>query len=170
MKRKSFQKQKEGNGLFQGVFAAYSILLLHVLLLAILGCIVLFFRGFVHYMLWIFLGGSALITYSGYRVYRGVRNEEKNLRELLSLPMFRGRSVEVNLLGGMASLKVNDNNDAAIPVPYASKPEAPRQLENPTSVRIRELRELAHLFENKLITLDEYNRTKEQLFNGTTGT
>ncbi len=142
-----------------------SILLLHVVLLAGLGCLVLFFRGMVQYMLWIFLGGSALVTYSGYRAYKRMRDERKNLGELLSLPMFTGRSVEVNLLGGLASLKIGDRENADIP--YTLDPS--RQLEDPAANRIRELRELARLFENKLITLDEYNRTKEQLLNGTSG-
>ncbi len=168
MKRKSFQKKKQGSGLFQGVFAAYSILLLHVLLLAVLGCMFLFFMGVMQYMLWIFLGGSALMTWSGYRVYRGVRKEEENLRELLRLPMFRGRSVEVNLLGGFASLRLNGGSEAARPVTAMSEPP-PRQLEGPVSARLRELRELATLFEKNLITEDEYHRTKEQLLNGTMG-
>lgn len=159
-------KTKEESGLFQGVFMAYSILLLHVILLAGLGCLVLFFRGLIQYMLWIFLGGSALVTYSGYRVYKRMHDERKNLGEMLRLPMFSGRSVEVNLLGGFASLKVGDRNDANA---RNSIDETFRQLEDPTTLRIRELGELARLFEHKLITLDEYNRTKNELLNGTTG-
>ena len=163
---KESYKTTEGSGLFKGVFMAYSILLLHVVLLAGLGCLVLFFRGIIQYMLWIFLGGTALVTYSGYRVYKRMHDERKNLGELLSLPMFTGRSVEVNLMGGLASLKVG-NRDNCDTKPYTYNPS--RQLEDPATSRIRELRELARLFENKLITLDEYNRTKEQLLNGTTG-
>jgi len=163
---KASDKTTEGSGLFKGMFMAYSILLLHLILLAGLGCLILFFRGMVLYMVWIFLGGSVLVTYAGYRVYKRMRDERKNLGELLSLPMFTGRSVEVNLLGGLASLKVGNRDDCDIkPYPYNTS----RQLEDPATNRIRELRELARLFENKLITLDEYNRTKEQLLNGTTG-
>ncbi|MFP4350525.1 MAG: SHOCT domain-containing protein [Thermodesulfobacteriota bacterium] len=164
---KESHKTMEGNGLFKGVFMAYSILLLHMVLLAGLGCLILFFRGFLQYMLWIFLGGSALVTYSGYRVYKRMRDERKNLGELLSLPMFTGRSVEVNFLGGLASVKVGNRDNGEL-TPYAYDPS--HQLEDPVTTRIRELKELARLFENELITLEEYNRTKEQLLNGTTGT
>lgn len=163
---KASYKTTEGNGLFRGVFMAYSILLLHVVLLAVLGCLVLFFRGIVQYMLWIFLGGSALVIYSGYRVYKRMKEERKNLGELLSLPMFTGRSVEVNLLGGLASLKLENRKGGP---PKAVGYDPSRQLEDPNAVRIWELRELARLFEHHLITLDEYNRTKEQVLNGTTG-
>lgn len=162
---KESDKTKEGSGLFKGVFMVCSILLLHMVLLAGLGCLVLFFRGMVQYMLWIFLGGSALVTYSGYRVFKRMRDERKNLGELLSLPMFTGRSVEVNLLGGLASIKVGNRETADMTYTY----DPSRQLEDPAANRIRELGELARLFENKLITLDEYNRTKEQLLNGTSG-
>lgn len=162
---KESSKTTEGSGLFQGVFMVWSILLLHVVLLAGLGCLVLFFRGMIHYMLWIFLGGTALLTYSGYRVYKRMRDERKNLGELLSLPMFTGRSVEINLLGGLASVKVGNRENEDITYTY----DPSRQLEDPATNRIRELRELARLFESELITLDEYNRTKEELLNGTTG-
>mgnify|MGYP006307721303 FL=1 len=72
---KESYKTTEGSGLFKGVFMVCSILLLHVVLLAGLGCLVLFFRGMIQYMLWIFLCGSALVTYSGYRVYKRMRDE-----------------------------------------------------------------------------------------------
>ncbi|WP_124330107.1 hypothetical protein [Desulfonema ishimotonii] len=147
---------------------AYSILLLHVLLLGGLGCLVLFFRGFIQYMIWVFLGGSVLIAYSGYRIYKRVKEQKKGLQEMLSLPMFSGRNVEIQLLGGLASVKVGAPGDNAMALDHAPDP-AVLQLEDPASSRIRKLGELARLFENELITLDEYNRTKDQLLNGTTG-
>ncbi len=170
------QSKKTGNGLFQGVFMAYSILLLHVLLLAGLGCLVLFFRGFVQYMLWIFLGCAGLIIFSGFRIYKRMKREGKNLKELLALPMFRGRSVEVNILGGLASLKIGKEENPALTFDGGTEHdtymlEGPGAPEDSSGARtkIRELTELARLFENNLITLDEYNRTKNQLLNGTDG-
>ncbi len=166
--------KKGENGLFKGVFMAYSILILHVLLLAGLGCLVLFFRGFVQYMLWIFLGCGGLIIFSGFRIYKKMRQEGKKLKELLSLPMFRGRSVEVSILGGVASLKIGKDENPALPFDSATDQdsymlEGPDVNKDSATTKIRELTELAKLFENNLITLDEYNRTKNQLLNGTDG-
>lgn len=162
---KKFKKQKESTGLVGGVFTAYFILLLHVLLLALLGCLVLFFRGFVQYMLWIFLGGTLLIGYSGYRVIRRMKAENKNLREVLGLPMFRGQEVEVSILGGFASLKVGNPADSIVPM-IAHDTKLRAQLEEPGNTCVRELAELAHLYESGLITPEEFSQAKDQLFKG----
>ncbi len=161
---KTFQKKKESSGLMSGVFTAYFILLLHVLLLAVLGCLVLFFRGFVQYMLWIFLGGAVLIGYSGYRLVRRMKEENKNLQELLHLPVFSGRDVEVSLLGGLASLRVGNPGEREIPM-IPLETEILPQVENISNDCVRELGELARLYENKLITREEFNQAKHQLLN-----
>ncbi|MEZ4526885.1 MAG: SHOCT domain-containing protein [Desulfobacterales bacterium] len=163
---KTFQKQKEGSGLLSGVFTAYFILLLHILLLALLGCLVLFFRGFVQYMLWIFLGGTLLIGYSGYRIFKKMKTENKNLREVLQLPMFRGQEVEVSILGGFASLKVGNPAETVIPLIAHESLPPHAQLEEAGSACVRELSELAHLYESGLITPEEFRQAKDQLFKG----
>jgi membrane protein implicated in regulation of membrane protease activity len=162
---KNFQKKKQSSGLFQGVFMAYFILLLHVLLLAGLGCLVLFFRGFVQYMLWIFLGGAVLLMYSGYRIYKRMKQEKQNLGNILRLPSLNGRSFELQFLGGLASIKVGGSSENYAIGMDTSEPLYIPQLEDTASVRVRELSELARLFENELITLDEYNQSKKQLLN-----
>lgn len=171
---KTNAKKAEGVGLFKGIFMAYSILLLHVVLLAALGCLVLFFRGVVQYMFWIFLAGSSMIVYSGYRLYRRMKDERKNLRDLLALPEMNGRSVEVSLLDGFASVRVGGAPEGAgvlalPPDAYNTMPQIEYQMEARPPSRVRELTELARLLENQMITLDEYNRTKDQLLNGTIG-
>jgi membrane protein implicated in regulation of membrane protease activity len=169
MKKKKTKKTEE-IGIFRGIFMAYSILLLHVVLLAALGCLVLFFRGFIQYMLWIFLAGAGLIVYSGYRIYRRMKTERKNLRTLLALPEMRNRTVEVSLLDGFASVRLghNDRMDDLPALPPSDCIEVPR-IESRPSSRIRELTELARLLENQMITMDEYNRTKARLLDGAAG-
>jgi hypothetical protein len=149
-------------GLVKSVLLAYMILALHVLLIAGLGLMVLFFRGFVHYMLWIFLAGAALIGYSGYRFWRRMKTEGKTLAEMLGSPVFRGRSVEVSLLGGIASIKLGRPEGSRLLSDEDVGP-APRRLEDPDTARIRELSELARLLERDLITRQEYDTAKERL-------
>ena len=156
----------EKNGIFKGVAAAYMILILHALFIALVGCLVLFFRGMVNYMLWIFLAGTALITFSGYRVYKRMKQERRNLSELLQLPHLNGNSIEVSFLGGVASVKVENPASRALP---AGGAEIPLQIEASGPSRVHELTELARLFENDLITREEYEISKKHIIEGISG-
>ena len=100
----AFKKEKE-NQYFKSVLMAYFILVLHVVLIAGLVMMVIFFRGILNYMIWIFLGGLIVIIASGYHFYKRMKMEGKTLREILNTYRHSGRSVEVSLLGGLASLK-----------------------------------------------------------------
>ncbi len=152
---------KDKDSVFKSVLLAYLILALHVVLIAGLGLLVLFFRGFVQYMLWIFLAGASLIAYSGYRFWRRMKTEGKTLAEMLNNPVFRGRSVEINLLGGIASFKLGAPDSRYALPDDTTLPQ--RQLEDPETARIRELGELARLLEKDLITADEYRQAKRRL-------
>lgn len=162
-----FGKKKESDGLIKSVMLAYLILALHVLLIAGMAILVLFFRGVVNYMLWILLGGIALVVFSAFYFFRRMRAEGKSLREMLRNPMFNGRSVEVSLLGGMATLRLGQasrppaiEHDAVIDIPRLEDPEASRNRE------VSELTALARMLEKDLITVDEFNQAKRRLLNG----
>lgn len=162
-----FGKKKEGDGLVKSVMLAYFILALHVLLIAGMAILVLFFKGVVNYMLWIFLGGIALIGFSALYFIRRMRAEGKSLREMLKNPMFNGRSVEVSLLGGMATVKLGQptqppaiGHDAVVDPPRLED-AAPSRAQG-----VSQLTELARLLEQDLITVDEFNKAKRHLLNG----
>uniref|UniRef100_A0A7C4RTI2 SHOCT domain-containing protein n=1 Tax=Desulfatirhabdium butyrativorans TaxID=340467 RepID=A0A7C4RTI2_9BACT len=149
----------------KSVLMAYGILVLHLILIAGLGLLVLFFRGFIEYMIWVFLGGSTALAVSAYRFYKRMKQEGKTLKEMLSMPMFRNRAVEISLLGGMASLKLGKPEPfRASQVIESTVIDTRHQLEDPVTNRIKELSELARLLENDLITLDEFNQIKGELF------
>ncbi len=154
--------KKEGSGLFKSVSMAFVILILHVILIIAIGLLVLFFRGFVNYMIWIFLGVSALILLATYLFYRRIKSEGRSIRDTLNSPMFNGRPVEVSFLGGVASIRVGAPSTP--PALGTQNYSHPLQLEDPTTVRIRELTELSRLLEKGLITLDEFNQAKGNLF------
>jgi len=162
-----FGKNNEGDGLVKSVLLAYFILALHVLLIAVMAVLVLFFRGVVNYMLWIVIGGIAGVGISALLFVKRMRAEGKSLREMLRNPVFRGRSVEVSLLGGMATVKLGQpsplqaiEHDAPVDIPRLENPDTPRNPE------VSELAELARLLEKDLITVDEFNRAKRQLLKG----
>ena len=156
------KKQKNEEGLFKGIMAAYLIVVLHVLLIAGVGLLVIFFQGIINYMLWIFLGGSALIIACVYLFYRRIKKQGMTLHETLNSPMFHGRRVEISLLGGLASVKVGGGSGGAPALGNNSSTQH-LQLEDPASARLRKLTELANLLEKNLVTLDEYNEFKQQI-------
>lgn len=166
------EKKKDKEGIIKSVFVAHFILVLHILVIASIGFLVLFFRGIVIYMPWIFLGGTAAIAASCYLVYNKMKKEGTSVKEMLSLPVFKDRTVEVSFLGGLASLKVE--NSAGGPTDEIKTIDAeiidhPRQLEEPQedlkAINVKELTELVRLLDNNLITSEEYNKAKEKIFN-----
>lgn len=155
--------QSGGDGLFKGVMLAYVILVLHVLLLVGLGLIVVFFRGIAQYMFWILLCGALGILGSGYWFYRKMKTEGQSLKETLNSPVFRDRTVEVSLLGGMASFRVGHSGNRQPLLPPGEE-DRPQQLEWSEDNQVHELTELASLLKNGLITLDEYEQAKHKIF------
>ena len=158
----ALNKLKEGFDLSKGVFLAAFILILHIVLIAGLGLVVLFFRGFISYMIWIFLAGSAVIVVSAVLFYRRLKAEGKSLKDVINSPAFKGRSVEVSVMGGLASIKVGAPGHP--PALESQVVEPMLQLEDPDIVRTRELTELGRLLEKELITIEEFNLAKHRLF------
>jgi len=157
----ALKSKNESEGLFKGIMLAYMLLALHVVLIVMLGFLVLFFGGVVRYMPLIFFGGTALISMSAWLFYRKMKREGRSLKEMLRSSTFQGRAVEISLLGGMASLKVGSPGSA----PAIDAPASSRQLEDPMTVKIKELSELARLLEDDLITQDEFELAKGRLLN-----
>lgn len=158
------QKKKETTAVVSSLFLASSVLIFHVVLLAAMGILVIFFSGIVNYLFWIFLGSCALIGGGAYFFFRYMKKDGgRVLYQLMSLPEMQGKNLEIKLLGGLASMKIADDGDKtlAIDVDHQS---VSHQLEDPGTVRLRELTELARLMENKLITPEEFDQAKKTLF------
>jgi len=160
MKRK--HKDRSNPGLLGGVFAAYLVLILHILLIMGIGLLVVFFSGIVNYLFWIFIGGMAAVAVSAYFVYRRLRARGRSLREALESPLFSGRPVQIEFLGGLASLKIGDSRDGARMLDSGAAHGAPR-LEDPATTQVRELNELVRLLENGLISPEEFEAFKARL-------
>ena len=163
-----FKRKKNKENILKSVFVAHFILVLHILMIAAIGFLVLFFRGIVIYMPWIFLGGTAAIAASCYLLYKRMKKEGKSLKEMLSLPVFKNRTVEVSFLGGLASLRVENsinNLKDNVEVLETEIIDHPRRLEDPETMHVKELTELVRLLDNKLITPDEYDKAKQKIFN-----
>ena len=75
--------------------------------------------------------------------------------------LYRGRDFEVSFLQGLVSLKFGQADGSKAIEHRPSR--ANLQLEDPETARIRELTELARMYEKNLITAEEYNKTKKQI-------
>ena len=99
---------------------------------------------------------------SGLVIYWRIKSKgKKMLRDIESSSLFQGRSFEVSFLSGLASLKFSQSND--LKKIEGQSAEVKFQLEDPETIRIRELTELARMYEKKLITSEEYKRAKDQI-------
>ena len=157
------KKVNDKEGLFKGVFMAYAILILHAALIAILGLLVFFFGGFVHYAGWIFFGGLAAVLGSAFYFFKKIKKQGKDLKEMLRVPLLSGKSVEVSLLGGLASFKVGPSANQPMLEDKNSGDSRPL-LADPGADDLSELKELARLLQEGLITRDEYEAAKHRFF------
>ncbi len=153
--------KNNSDGLFKSIFIAHLILFLHLFLFAALGLLVVFLNGMMQYMFWILLVGMGSVGLSAYLLFRRLRKEGKTLGETLRSPVFQGRAVEVSLLGGMATLKLDKPHSSESLEIGGRQP--PLQIEDPETARIREINALAQLLEKELITPDEFTKAKQRL-------
>jgi len=146
---------------FRGVLLAYFILFFHVVLILGIGAILLFFRTLINYLPWILTIGAAVIAGSWYLWWQRVKKRGKKLRDIVEDPIFQGRTIEVSLLGGLASLKLG--HPQGPPAIDYSPHEAQRQIVDPATARAQELSKLAALLKEDLITMDEFLKAKKDL-------
>jgi hypothetical protein len=156
------KNKNQGENLFKAVIMAHIILFLHLLIIVGLVLMVIFFRSITRHMLWVFLGATGLFMLSGLFIYWRIKSKGKKMfHDIENSSLFQGRSFEVSFLRGLASLKFGQPDDQkAIEI---SSSGAKFQLEDPETVRIRELTELAKMYEKNLITSEEYNKAKHQI-------
>ena len=144
----------ENPGIVKNIFTGYFILLLHVLLLVLLGLFIIFFRGLVQYMPWILGGGLVLLVSAlvwAYVKFRRHRNQVQHMRA-------QGRGVEISFLGGLASMRVGGNLEH-----HGWSTNAPLQLEDPNTSRMRSLERLMEMYNQELISREEFLRLKQEV-------
>jgi hypothetical protein len=159
----STKADKPGAELFKGVLLAHVIIGLHVGVIALIGLLVIFFGGLARYWGWILLGGVTTAVLFGVFVYRQVKSRGRDIyRDIRSAPVTPGGTLEISLLGGLASVKFS-RPESASALPHAAA--LPVLLEDSASLRIRELGNLAQMYEKNLLTREEFERAKAAMFN-----
>jgi hypothetical protein len=128
-----------------------------------IGVLIMFFYGFVNHMIWMILGFTCLSA-GGIWLYIRIKSDAKALKNIAGESL-KGKTVEVDFLRGVATLKISDAKDGQDAHRITS--DRPRQLAGPESENINTLSELARLYEKKLISRDEYNKAKHKILNNT---
>ncbi len=157
-------KNKNGqDNLLKGVSVAYLIIFLNILLIMAIGLLVLFLSGIVNYMMWILVGGLALVLSTGFFLYRKLKQGGRSLGDRMNSGAFSGQPVEISFMGGLASFKLGPQEPNFHHQIDHAPPSIIPQLEDPETNRLRELKELADLLEKNLITREEYDRVKARI-------
>lgn len=168
-------KKRDQEGVFKSLFAAYFVLLLHVFLLAGVGITVVLFKGVYHYLPWILAGIALLVIALFWVFYLRMKKNTREIKEILAFPQFQGRNVEIKLLGGMASFKIDGGTPSASSMMAlehtpASQGNAIPLLESVSEPPDKRLSDLAQLYLSDLITREEFDLAKEQVFSEDHGT
>ena len=161
-------KKTDKEGLFKSIFTAYFILLLHVFLLAGVGLTVVLFKGVYHYLPWIMAALGLAVVALAFLIYRRMKQSTSQIQDILGVPEFRDRTVEVRLLGGLASFKINApeaNSATALPPPDVVQDNT-LLIESAVDRTQRKMLELNTLYEKELITEEEYQDARQRLIQG----
>lgn len=158
-------KEEQNRSMFNSMVVIALILLFHVVLIVGLISSVILFKGIYELRWWLLVVGLLLIGASCYFFYRRAKAGKRRLRDILNDPAFQNRSVEVSLMGGMATLRVgHQDNHYQQPKMIDVGPDGEvKQLPAPSSHQIAELSELNRMLEQGLITKEEFLRLKRDI-------
>ena len=155
--------ESKKNPLLSGVMAGYMILLAHLLLIIILATAVVFIQTLAEYIEYVLAGGLLLIIGSAAFFYRLLKQNGKQILNTLKNPAFQGQNIEISLLGGLASVSINNPGKSSqlmvenqtttiqsLPEPQSSSPQ-------------NELLRLSDLFDRDLISKEEFLQLKNDI-------
>ena len=148
--------------ILKGVLLVQLILILHVLMIALLGIVVIFLGGLAKHFFWVILGGTLLILLSAVFFYRRVKAGGADLfRRMNRSGLVREHSLEVRVLGGLVSLRFGKSGELT-PLEVRGH-DGPSLIEDPQTIRDRELSELASLLANELISYEEFSHARKKI-------
>jgi hypothetical protein len=169
----------EDGGTRKNILTAYTILLAHIFLLFCIALAILFFKGFYIYIGWILAGIGIAAIVICFLVYKRLTRSSTDIRNIISMPEFENRSLEIKLIGGLASFKIRPEHN---PPPNVIDPNlsvnhnmnngisaAPKyfltatQSDNKSDTVEQKIMKLISLFEKNLITEDEFKKAKERI-------
>ncbi len=161
-------QKSDKEGLFKNLFIGYSILLLHVLLLAGIALFVVFIKGVFTYLPWIMGGAAVLVLFIGWLLYRRMHKSSSQIQDMLSNTQLGDRNIEVSLLGGLAAFKINarQNTDLLLDNPGSETDRNTRLIETESDRAERKMFQLDNMLEKGLITKEEFEKARQTIIQG----
>jgi hypothetical protein len=153
---------EQNKSIFNGVILGYLVLLLHVLLIIGLGVTVVVIKGIYDFRWLIIIAGIALVGGSGYYFYHYFKAHKQKLNDLMSNPAFNDRTLEISLMGGMATMSLGHKDDN-LKLIQADRETDGKLLESPESTQIEELTKLNQMLNDELITREEFLQLKRKV-------
>jgi len=157
-------KNSNSTGLFRSIFTAYFILLLHVVLLAGIGVTIILFKGLYQYLPWVMGGIAVLVMAISWLLYQRIKNNSAQIKDILAMPQFQDRTVEIKLLGGIATFKITPgtNQHTLIENNYSNT----LMIENDIEKTEQKILKLTALYKKDIITRDEFEKAKQDIIQG----
>jgi len=155
--------EEKKNPLLSGVMAGYMILLAHLLLIIILAAAVIFIQTLSEYIEYVLAGGLLLIVGSAVFFYQLLKKNGKQILNTLKNPAFQGQNIEISLLGGFASVSINNPNKGSQLI-LEDQSEIIQALPDLQSTSPQnELLRLADLHDRNLISKEEFMQLKNKI-------
>lgn len=152
-------------GLFRSIFTAFIILFLHLLLLAGAGVTIILFKGLYNYLPWVMGTTGLLVIGLACLFYQRIKNSTSDIRQILSMPEFRDRTVEIRLIGGLASLKIEAATGSNAMIEQAPIPGKLAIDLDENNIETRILR-LNNMYERQIISRDDFEKAKQEILQG----
>jgi hypothetical protein len=155
------------DGTAKNILTAYTIVLAHIFLLFCVGLAVLFFKGFYIYVGWILAGIGLFALGICFFIYHRLSRSSSDIRTILAMPEFENRSLEIKLIGGLASFKITPEQSLSISQNHGHQTLAASSklllTETTTNAVEQKILKLISLFDKGLITEDELKKAKEKI-------
>ena len=161
-------KNSNDSGLPRGIYIASIILLLHVVLLAGIGVVIIIFKGMFEYLPWIMGGAGFLIITIIWILYQRMKKNSSDIKEVLSMPQFQNRAVEVKFLGGMASFNITPEiNQQTLIEHHALNNSKTPMIENGLNKKEEKIFKMKELFKKEdLMDKKEFEKAKQDILQG----
>ncbi|MEA1923825.1 MAG: SHOCT domain-containing protein [Pseudomonadota bacterium] len=151
------------NPLLSGIMAGYLIILAHLLLIIILATAVIFIQTLAEYIEYVLAGGLLIIFGSAVFFYRILKQNGKQIIDTLKNPAFQGQNIEISLLGGLASVSINNPERNQHLMLDHQTPTIQALPDLPASSPQNELSRMADLHDRGLISKEEFLKLKNEI-------
>ncbi len=156
MTLKNFKK----DSLFKSIVIAHIILLLHVILLAGIGVTIVLFRGAYLYLPWIMGFIGIFILGTAFIFYQRMKSSSSDIRKILALPEFQHRTIDIKLLGGLASFRIEADKNWISTIDNPVFEPNKQLIQNNIHKTETKILELTALFEKDIITKEDFEKAK----------